>query len=82
VRANLSRTALAYHVDRAEQTVWMWESGRSVPRTDLLLKIAQALGCSVDELFAAPTQHAPVPKERTGAREAHTSDEQSTRGRS
>ena len=32
-------------------TVAMWESGKSKPRADLIPKLAEVLGCSIDELF-------------------------------
>lgn len=36
-------------VDRS--TVAKWELGKSYPRTSLLPKISEILGCTVDELF-------------------------------
>ena len=37
-------------------TVAMWESGASLPRADLLPKLADVLGCTVDELLRTPEQ--------------------------
>ena len=37
---------------RSNATVCMWESGERRPSTDMLPKIAQALNCTIDELFA------------------------------
>lgn len=36
-------------VDRS--TVAKWELGKSYPRTSLLPRISEVLGCTVDELF-------------------------------
>ena len=33
------------------QAVCKWETGVSVPRTELLPLLARVLGCSIDELF-------------------------------
>ncbi len=34
-----------------QSSVSMWEKGESTPRADLLPKIADVLGCTIDELF-------------------------------
>ena len=51
--AGVTRTALAYHLGLTEQTVWAWESGKSVPRPSMLGAIAAVLGCAIDDLFEA-----------------------------
>lgn len=37
-------------------TIAKWETGKANPRADLLPKLAKALGCSVDDLFAESNQ--------------------------
>ena len=37
-------------------TVAMWETGASLPRADLLPKLADVLGCTVDELLRPSEQ--------------------------
>jgi transcriptional regulator with XRE-family HTH domain len=49
--AGMTRTEIAYAASRAEQSVWLWEAGRTTPPTDVLERIAQALGCRIDDLF-------------------------------
>lgn len=51
-QAGLSQTELAMAVGVTQGTVSQWESGSSRPRTELLPKIAQALHCSIGDLFA------------------------------
>ena len=38
-------------LDVNRSTVAMWETGKSLPRADKLLKLAEIFGCSVDELL-------------------------------
>ena len=38
------------HISRA--AVAMWETGKSMPRADMLPQIADVLGCTVNELYA------------------------------
>ncbi len=46
------------HVSRA--TVAMWETEKSYPRADLLPRIAQLLGCTIDDLYADEPPQAAV----------------------
>lgn len=41
--------ARALDIDRS--TVAKWETGRSLPRAERLVKLAKVLGCSIDELM-------------------------------
>ena len=43
------KLAVALGVDRS--TITCWETGRSKPRTEVLLKLSNVLGCTVDELL-------------------------------
>lgn len=47
----MSQTALARALDISTQAVGAWEVGRNVPKTEMLPRLAQALGCTIDELF-------------------------------
>lgn len=51
VRAGLSRTALGFKVDRSADAVGFWERGDSQPRPEFVPRIAEALGCAVEDLF-------------------------------
>lgn len=53
--AGLSRTALAFKVDRSHAAVEYWETGRSQPRAEFVPRIATVLGCRVDELYELVT---------------------------
>lgn len=48
---NLTQEQLANKIGVKRTTVSMWESGESSPRATLLPKIADVLGCTVDELL-------------------------------
>ena len=47
----LTQDDVAEAIGVQRSTVAMWESGKSVPRTELLPKIAKLYSCTVDELF-------------------------------
>jgi transcriptional regulator with XRE-family HTH domain len=47
----LTQQALADIMGVKRSTVAMWETGTSLPRADLLPKLADVLGCTVDELL-------------------------------
>ena len=42
---------LACKLNVSQQSVAKWETGGSLPRAELLPKIAKLLGCTVDELL-------------------------------
>lgn len=48
---NLKQSELASIVGVSRTAVTKWESGEVNPRSDRLLKIADALRCSVDDLL-------------------------------
>jgi DNA-binding XRE family transcriptional regulator len=48
---DLSRSQLADKVGVHAQTLYKWETGRTVPRTDQLVAIARALGTPIHELY-------------------------------
>ena len=50
-KVGLTQQAVADVLNLRQTTVSMWETGDSLPRADLLLKIAELYGCTVDELL-------------------------------
>ena len=51
IAAKLSQKAVADQLGVDRTTVTCWENETSMPRADLLPKLADALGCSIDALF-------------------------------
>lgn len=49
----LSQQKLAEELGVSQSTVAMWETGDRRPRSTQLPKLAQVLGCTIDELFRA-----------------------------
>ena len=45
-----SQEQLANELGVDRSTVAKWESGKSLPRTELLIKLADIFGCTIDEL--------------------------------
>lgn len=52
--AGLTQTKFAEAMGVTQSTVSQWESGRVLPDTSKLPKIAEVLGCSMADLFAKP----------------------------
>lgn len=48
---NLTQDELAKSLKIRRSTVAMWESGKSMPRSDKLQQLAEILGCSIDDLY-------------------------------
>lgn len=48
---NYSQEKLARKLSVSQQSVAKWETGQSLPRAELLPKIAKVLDCTVDELL-------------------------------
>lgn len=48
---SLSQAQVAKEMGVSKPAVCKWETGVSVPRTELLPLLACVLGCSIDELF-------------------------------
>lgn len=51
IDAHLSQAELAEKVFVTRSAVALWETGRSSPTSDRLPALAQALGCSIDNLY-------------------------------
>ena len=52
--AGLTQQALADRVGVDRPNVANWETGRSLPLAALLPALAEALGCTIDELYQVP----------------------------
>ena len=51
VKAGLTQESLSKILGISRSAVAMWETGKSKPRADMLLKLAEIFGCTVDELL-------------------------------
>lgn len=49
---NMTQDTLASALGVQRTTISMWETGQSLPRAELLPKLAAALGCTIDELLS------------------------------
>lgn len=56
----LTQAQFADSLNVSRATVAMWETEKSYPRADLLPKIAQLLGCTIDDLYADKPSQAAV----------------------
>lgn len=52
---NLTQEALAALLGVERTTVTMWETGQNTPPTKYLVTLADALGCTLDELLRTET---------------------------
>ena len=59
----LSQGQLAERVGVSRKTINTVENGIYVPTTTLALKLADELGCSVEQLFSLPKPSPPTPAE-------------------
>ena len=50
-KAGLTQQDLANELGVGQSTVAMWETQKSLPRTDKLPALAKILGCTIDELL-------------------------------
>lgn len=50
-KRGITQQDIAVALDIDQSTVSLWESGKTSPRAKLLPKLAQILGCTVDELL-------------------------------
>ena len=49
--AGMSQNELADKLEVNQTAVSMWETGKSVPRYNKLVKMSQLFGCSIEELM-------------------------------
>lgn len=47
----LTQVALAEAIGVTQACVAMWENGKALPNSDKLPKLAEVLGCTIDELY-------------------------------
>lgn len=52
-RAGLTAAELAERMHYSRTTIYFWEQGRCWPSSQELPRIAELLGCSIDDLFFA-----------------------------
>ena len=64
--AGLSQQGLADRLGVHQPTVAQWESGRVLPRVDTALRLAAALGTSVEALWAPDESPANVGRSKRG----------------
>ena len=50
-KAGLSQRALAEKLHVSAAAVALWDTGKTMPRASLLLRLAEVCGCSVEELL-------------------------------
>ena len=50
-RVHYSQQKLAEAMEVTQQAIAKWENGTSMPTADKFPKLAQVLGCSIDDLF-------------------------------
>ena len=50
-KAGITQEQLAEKLGVGQSTVAMWENGKNSPQSDKLPKLAEALGCTVNDLF-------------------------------
>lgn len=51
VEKKVTQQTIAERMDVKQNTVSQWEAGIRHPRADMLPKLAEVLGCSIDELY-------------------------------
>lgn len=51
IKAGLTQTQLGKQAGVDQSAVHLWESGKTLPRANLLPKLAMILGCTVDDLL-------------------------------
>jgi putative molybdopterin biosynthesis protein len=62
----MSQVALAAAAQLTRQSIGAVEAGRAMPAVDVALRIAKALGCSIEQLFDVPAQSEVVTAELVG----------------
>ena len=50
--SGLSQESVATYVGVGRSAVAMWETGKTMPRTETLPKLATLFGCTVDEMLS------------------------------
>lgn len=55
--AKMTQSDLAKKINVGRTVVANWETGVSLPRADMLPKLATALGCTVNDLYRTDTEN-------------------------
>lgn len=63
----MTQLELAQKMGKMQSTVSVWESGKAAPTTEDVPKIADILGCTIDELFGRGERHGAVSEDSTDA---------------
>ena len=50
---NLTQEQVARAIGLSQQAIAKWETGESLPRAEMLPRLAKILSCTIDELLAA-----------------------------
>lgn len=64
-RAGYTVAQLAERMGCTCSAIYFWEAGRYWPKAECLPQLAQALGCSIDDLFTDPNEELTPEKEET-----------------
>lgn len=62
-RAGLTVAELAERLSVNRATIYFWEAGRYWPKAECLPQLAQALGCTIDDLFTDHSEELTPQKE-------------------
>lgn len=68
--AGFSQSALAAQVGETQQNIAFWEQSDKPPRSDVLPKLARALGVSVEELLGAQAAQEATARKSSSAKAA------------
>ena len=60
-KKGMSQAQLANTLGLERSTIAKWETGTSMPRANLLPKLASTLGCTVDELLRPQAEEKQTP---------------------
>lgn len=60
-KRKITQEELAKNLSVTQGAISQWENGLSFPKTELLPRIAELLGCTVDELLSGETEDKAVP---------------------
>lgn len=64
-RAGITAADLAERMHYSRTTIYFWEQGRCWPSSHELPRIAEILGCSIDDLFTDHNEELTPQKEET-----------------
>ena len=64
-RAGLTVAQLADRMGYTKSAIYYWEAGRYWPKTEDLPRLAEILGCTIDELFGTDAEENTRKEEET-----------------